>query len=189
MQERLIRYPAAQLLEEEEESLASADSTERYSDWWGIERYYESSTDEDDDRSEGEALQEPSSTSGRISEDSRSMTQERPMQQVSQYTILPWLEAQWKVVSLERMSYILNLSHQSPYPGNGMTQRSLRAWHCWHGLVECCPSKCAKPSWCSSLLILYARPAPYGSGPDPIQFAGLAKLPSRATPLYLLRRV
>ena len=56
VQERRICYPVSQLQEEEEEEVlslaetADAETAERYSDWWGLERYYEFSTDEEDDQ-------------------------------------------------------------------------------------------------------------------------------------------
>ena len=64
-QERLIRYPAAQLYEEEEETFTSVDTIDRTSDWWGVERYYDLSSDEEDE-AEGRAFsQQAASTSGR----------------------------------------------------------------------------------------------------------------------------
>ena len=56
VQERRICYPVSQLQEEEEEEVlslaesADAETAERYSDWWGLERYYKFSTDEEDDQ-------------------------------------------------------------------------------------------------------------------------------------------
>ena len=56
LQERRICYPVSQFQEEEEEEVqslaetADAETAERYSDWWGLERYYEFSTDEEDDQ-------------------------------------------------------------------------------------------------------------------------------------------
>lgn len=65
MQERLIRYPAAQLYDDEEESASAVDTLERSSDWWGIERYYELSSDEEDENDLRAKSQRTASTSGR----------------------------------------------------------------------------------------------------------------------------
>ena len=64
-QERLIRYPLAQLYEDEEETFTTVETIDRSSDWWGVERYYELSSDEEDE-AEGRAFsQQTASTSGR----------------------------------------------------------------------------------------------------------------------------
>ena len=45
--------------------LGSVDTLERSSDWWGIERYYELSSDEEDEVDERTLSQRAASTSGR----------------------------------------------------------------------------------------------------------------------------
>lgn len=56
------------MLEEDEENLASVDTLERSSDWWGIDRYYEVSSDEEDDLGVRANSHRAASTSGRTVE-------------------------------------------------------------------------------------------------------------------------